>query len=397
MQKTGNPEAISEMNKRLILDELRFNGSMSRADLARKLGLSFPAISSNVKRLIETDYIQEVGVGDNSLGRKSTLLAFKADRGYVMGIDVGRFCIRVMLTDLLGNEIMSSNSRSVLQSSGEQAIKLICEQANEILAKSGKNTQDVLCIVLGIPGIIKKDEKTFRASFTQAYSKDELFCSLRKSFGNADILVENSVKLGAIGEQWKGAAVKYKNVVFISYGVGFGAAFILDGTLVQGANGAAGEIGYMLLDPIGIRKEFDAVGLLEETLVKSKIKRYLRGDCFVEEINEMLQKYRDGDEYTKLVIDEIAMLFGMALVNICAVLNPEILIISGGLGTNIGGLFLQEWRKILQDHVPFVPELVVSQMNGLETVLGAIITGVDHIHKGEVLFASQRYLADPTI
>jgi len=103
VQTINSPEAIAEYNKKLILDALRFNGNMSRADISRYLNLSFPAVSSNAKGLLEAGYIEEVGVGDNTMGRKSTMLAFNAERGFIIGVDLGRFRVRMMLADLLGN------------------------------------------------------------------------------------------------------------------------------------------------------------------------------------------------------------------------------------------------------------------------------------------------------
>ena len=91
MKKGSKPGDLGEANRMLILNRLRLNGSMSKADLARELGMSFPAISANVKILIEQGRVKESGEGDNSLGRKSTLLSFNEEMGVVVGVDVGRF------------------------------------------------------------------------------------------------------------------------------------------------------------------------------------------------------------------------------------------------------------------------------------------------------------------
>ena len=83
MKKGSKPGDLGEANRMLILNRLRLNGSMSKADLARELGMSFPAISANVKILIEQGRVKESGEGDNSLGRKSTLLSFNEEMGVV--------------------------------------------------------------------------------------------------------------------------------------------------------------------------------------------------------------------------------------------------------------------------------------------------------------------------
>ena len=382
MQTIRTPETIAEYNKKLILDALRFNGNMSRADLSRHLNMSFPAISSNAKGLLDANYIKEVGVGDNSIGRKSTLLAFNAERGFIIGVDLGRFRIRMMLADLLGNEIASTEiiNSADYPGDGKQSITLIHDQVADILDMSGKTKDDVLCIVIGIPGIIK-DGKSFLAPFTEQYLEQDMIETLQESF-EADVILENCVNLGVIGERWKGVGVKYNDLTYIAYGVGLGAAHIVDGKLYRGANGAAGEIGFMITDPVNIDNNYGDVGSLEEVLSRSKIEKYLNSGNFDEEIIKLIQRYKDGgDMYAKLLVDEIALNFGMALVSISALLNPEAIIIAGGLGANLGKLFIERWKKILSNHVPFVPELLFSELNHTETMLGAVMTGIIHIHE----------------
>ncbi|MCL2843231.1 MAG: ROK family transcriptional regulator [Oscillospiraceae bacterium] len=382
MQKTRTTETIAEYNKKLILDTLRFNGSMSRADLSRHLNMSFPAISSNVKGLLDAGYIMEIGTGNNAMGRKSTMLAFNAQRGYIVGVDLGRFRIRMMLADLLGNEVASTEitNSANLSGDGKQSIQLIHDQISSILEQTGKTKHDVLCIVIGIPGIIK-DGRSFLAPFTENYLEQDMIGSLQEAF-EADVLLENCVNLGVIGEQWKGSGVNYKDILYIAYGVGLGSALIVDGKLYKGANSAAGEVGFMITDPTRIDKQYNEIGSLEEALSRGKINNYLDSGKFDEEIVKLIERYKNGgNTYAKLIIDEIALHFGMALVNMCALLNPEVVIIAGGLGANLGKLFVDQWKETLSNHVPFVPDLLLSELNHRETMLGAVMIGITHIHE----------------
>ncbi|MCL2248809.1 MAG: ROK family transcriptional regulator [Oscillospiraceae bacterium] len=377
-----SPENIAQHNKRLILDALRKNGDMSRADLSRHLHMSFPAISSNAKGLLEADYILEVGAGDNSIGRKSTMLAFNSKRGFIIGVDWGRFHIRMMLADLLGNEIISTEAVNDSDSAnvGQERITLIHDRIAEILEKSGKTKDDILCIVIGIPGIIY-DGVSSLAPFTEKFSGKEFIDVLQESF-EADVILENCVNLGAIGEQWKGAGVNYKDITYIAYGVGIGSAHILNGNLYKGATGAAGEIGFMLTDPVNISNKYDDTGSLELMLSISKINHYLKSGSFNEDIIKLIQNYKDGEDlYAKLMIDEIALNFGIMLANVVSVLNPEIIIIAGGLGYNFGKLFIDHWQGVVKNHFPYAPKLVLSELNHTETMLGAVMTGINHVHE----------------
>ena len=385
MQKTRTTETIAEYNKQLILDALRFNGDMSRADLSRHLNMSFPAISSNAKGLLEANYIMEVGTGDNSVGRKSTMLSFNAERGFIIGIDLGRFRVRMMLADLLGNEVASTEivNSANLSGDGKQSIQLIHDQIKDMLKKTGKSKDDILCIVIGIPGIIK-DGRSFLAPFTETYLEQDMIETLQEAF-EADVLLENCVNLGVIGEQWKGAGKNYKDILYIAYGVGLGSALIVDGKLYKGANGAAGEVGFMITDPANIDQKYEEIGSLEEALSRGKINKYLDSGNFDEEVVKLVKLYKNGGSpYAKLIIDEITLNFGMALVNMSAILNPEVIIIAGGLGANLGKLFIDQWKEILNNQVPFAPDILLSQLNHRETMLGAVMTGIHHIHEYKI-------------
>jgi predicted NBD/HSP70 family sugar kinase len=385
MQKVKSLETIAESNKQLILDTLRFNGNMSRADLSRHLGMSFPAVSSNVKGLLDSNHILEVGVGDNSLGRKSTLLSFNTNRGYIIGVDLGRFRIRMILADLLGNEIATSeniNDANPL-GDGKQSIRLIYHHITEILEEAGKTKDDILCIVIGIPGIIK-DGQNFLAPFTEKYSEKDMIETLQEAF-EADVILENCVNLGVIGEQWKGCGVNYKDITYIAYGVGLGSAHIVDGKLYKGANCAAGEIGFMVTVPTDLNKKYDEMGSLEETLSIGKYNEIIDSHNFDLEIIKLIEQYQnDESTYAKKVFDKIALNFGIGLVNISALLNPEVIIIAGGLGANLGKLFIDQWKEILNNHLPFAPDLLLSKLNHRESTLGAVMTGIIHIHEYKI-------------
>ena len=384
-----SPETIAEANQKLILDALRINGSMSRADLSRHLDMSFPAISSNAKRLLEANYIIEVGIADNTVGRKPTLLAFNAQRGFIIGVDLGRFRVRMMLADLLGNEICSNetkNTANISGSNGNQSIMLVYSQISDLLQKSGKTKDDVLCIVIGIPGIMK-DGQSYLAPFTEKYPEKDMIETLQDAF-EADVILENCVNLGVIGEQWKGSGAGYRDIIYIAYGVGLGSAHIVDGKLYKGANGAAGEIGFMIQDPAKIGNSYDEIGYLEESLSLSKINNYLEHDNFNEDVTNLIEQYKNGNSANSKqiinAIDEIALHFGMALVNMSAMLNPEAIIIAGGLGASLGKLFLGRWQQTIKRHVPFVPDLLLSELNHRETTLGAVMTGIIHIHEYKI-------------
>ena len=110
---------------------------MSRADLSRKLGMSFPAVSSNVKVLLDAGYIREIGEGNNPFGRKSTMLSFNADRGYIVGVDVDVSGCALWLQTSLGEVIASAHDKS----RPHGMVKNICRLVREAVQKEWKKPE----------------------------------------------------------------------------------------------------------------------------------------------------------------------------------------------------------------------------------------------------------------
>ena len=136
----------------------------------------------------------------------------------------------------------------------------------------------------------------------------------------------------------------------------------------------------MVSDPAKLRNKFDEVGVMENIISRDKMQRFISHDNFQEAVDQLIQKYKNGDVYSKMILDEIYLTIGMAMINISAVLNLEAIIISGGLGTSVGRLFEDKWNVLLKNHVPFPPQIVFSEMDNQEGVLGGISVGIKKIH-----------------
>lgn len=380
--QSGNPEKIGEMNRQLILDCVRKHGPLSRADLQRILNISFPAISANVKRLLEGGYLLEAGSGGNKLGRKSTLLQFNAARAHVIGVDLGRSQIRAMLADLDGSELNYHKEPLACSASEDQKLEdRLSEMFSLMMESSGVRPESVECIAIGFPGVPDKTRnRLLIAPFMTPPDLSAIEENLRVLCPNASILMENAVNYGAIGEKWHGAARDYRDIAYINYGVGIGAALVLNGALYHGANGAAGEIGFMLPDTRHARDSFDEQGVLETLISGRYISRMLTDRGLDADIREILNRSAPGEANYDDIVQRIVDYIGCVLVNITAVFNEEIIVLGGGLSDSLSETFIPVWKDMLARHVPFVPEIVVSQLHSRANVLGAIAAAIRNVN-----------------
>ena len=135
--EVATPERIGQHNKRLILDVIRKYGPLSRADLKRELGMSFPSVSANVKTLLDEGYVEIIGTGDSDVGRKPEMLAFNARRGYIVGADLGRSEMRVLLADLKGDQVAYVNEDAEEPRTGEVIIRQLQSLVRQAVSKAG--------------------------------------------------------------------------------------------------------------------------------------------------------------------------------------------------------------------------------------------------------------------
>jgi len=397
--KTGKPEVIGNMNKNAILALLRKEGPLSRAEIVRRLNISFPSVSSNVKALIESGLVLEIGESErnNGPGRKSTLLSYNASKGYVIGVDAGRSQIRAMCSDLLGTPVASVNKDSSYQNSGEYIFEQILSAITDLINMSEISENNLKCICIGIPGIWDEEKgKNRLAPFIHSWEDIRVKDRLESKFGT-EVIVDNSVNLGAIGEKWQGIAQGHKDIVFIDYGVGIGAGIILNNELYRGRNNAAGEIGYMALDKFYLRRSFKEEGALEELISGASIINSMKSfssmkslsnnkrDYSVEEIFKMAD---ESNILAKKVLNDMLIYLSIAIVNIVSVINPDIIVLSGRLGTAIGERYRQEIMDILEAHVPYVPDLVISELGDNAPVIGAIAVAIRYANSN-LMFAEQ--------
>lgn len=381
MNTTYTPELVGELNQRLILGMVRDNGPMSRADICRRVALSFPAVSANVKALLEKDLLCELGSGSNAMGRKSTLLGFHAEHGYVVGIKVGRCDVKQMLCNLLGNAVtIQSTERGCRFTEIHEIQQCIVDIAEKMLSQTGVSKEKILCVSMSLPGIIDDQKGTICIEpYLPELRREDLVTAIRTVFGEIPILFENNVNNGALGEQWKGAGQEYHDIFYLHYGIGMGGAMILQGSLWKGTNRAAGEIGYMLLDRSALQSQFEDEGSTEKALSGHAILSLLHGDNSERQLSQWFDLCDASNKEAITLLKQLIKDVGMLLVNVTSIVDPQVIILAGCVGVRMFRHGKSTWQQMLENHVPFVPKIVCSEMNDMESLYGAVKIGLDYL------------------
>ena len=379
----ARPELLSVMNKTQILNLLRTKGPISRAGISRALSISFPTVSANVKSLIEAGIISEGGEGDNELGRKSKLLKYNSKVGYVIGGDIGRNSIQIILADLEGN-IVDEITRNLDKGTfTKDTLSALDTSIDFMLRKEGIVPECILSVCIGVPYRI---DSTSRANYLNLSSDDPQNIRLDKYFElkfNAPVRVENSINLGVLGEKNYGAGKNFHNIFYIDFGVGIGSALLLNDTLFCGGNGAAGEISYSIADTNRVRTSYCDDGILEELIASAgEIVGLQHNDNkHIQEMKPIFDRALQYDKAAQDFLDLIARYFSVILVNSVSLINPDVVIFSGGVGVHLLERYYNTFLRFLSVHIPFVPQLIPSTLGKKGNSLGAVSVAMEHIHK----------------
>ena len=186
------------------------------------------------------------------------------------------------------------------------------------------------------------------------------------------IMLENDINLAALGERWLGVARGVDDFVFLSVGTGMGAGIVLRGELHTGRHGFAGEIDFAL-DAL----DEDVDPSLPRSPSSRPRSRAARGTSLRApfEARSVFDAARQGDEAARLVVAEVGRRIALHLAPVAAVVDVELVVLGGGIGSN-GDLLLEPVRRLLASWLPYPPQVEVSTVGEAAVLAGALAVGV---------------------
>jgi glucokinase len=329
--------------------------------------------------------------------RDLTKMATK--KKYVIGIDLGGTKILVGLLDGKFN-IVSSVKAKMIANKGEPVFFNLLVDTIEQLIKSAKvDLKDIQAIGMGCPGLIDSKKGIIISSPNINFMKNyPLSRKLSQQF-KLPIALANDVSVGLYGEHQFGAAKGFDHVVGIFLGTGVGGALVLNGKLYHGSQGGAGEIGHTLVNPFGALCGCGKRGCLETEISRPAIAaeaavlslKHLAPHlsaavgCDIAKIKsgELKESIENGDENIKLVVKNKAQLLGVAMANIVNILNPELIVLGGGVIEAVGKIIVPEAEKSMLNHaMPGLAKhvkVVPAKLKDYAAVMGAAKMAMDLI------------------
>jgi predicted NBD/HSP70 family sugar kinase len=370
----ARPPLIRAMNEQLLLGHIRLSGPCSRADLARISGLSKPTVSLALANVERAGLVRIAGQRTGVPGRTAQLYEVRPEAGFVLGLDIGLKYLRGAVADLAG-EVRTRDSRKVGATSVRGRLAELVELADDLCARAGTTRQAVTQTVIGTPGVY--DPKRNAIALTgglAGWDRPAALAGLREAFGPS-IALENDVDAAALAERTHGYGRDRESFAFVHVGTGIGMGLVLDGRLHRGVHGVAGEIAFMPLPDDEESTEARRRGPLEAAAAASGIVRAARtaGMRGAVSARSVFAAAARGDSRAVAVVAAEARLVARAVCCVITVVDPELIVLGGGIGQAPG--FASAVTEALAAMTPVLPEVKVSALGSDVVVDGCLAEG----------------------
>lgn len=363
----GNVESKSARNEFRVLQLIHAKPKISRVELCKETGLSPAAISAIVRSLIGTGLIEESGQNSSALGRKPVSLSLRDDCGFLVGVDLGSYFTRIVVTDMGGRQTYKEECRTEIHDGRDTVLSRTVKAVHKAIDQSRTKKGTFKGIGIGHSGVIDVS-KGLVLSFTRPGQMTEwknvpLQDIMEREFG-LPCQLEDSVRAVAVAEQHFGQGVGIDDFIYVHVGMGIGSAIFIDGKLYRGPGGSAGEFGHITVDEHGPLCCCGNLGCLEtlasceaiiqsvkdalEKGVTSKVLELAEENLDQISIEIIGQAARRGDSLSYRVLNEAVSHIAVALAGVVNLLNPHVLIFGGPLFRSAPELFLDPLKRIIR-------------------------------------------------
>ena len=314
-----------------------------------------------------------------------------SEKKYSIGVDLGGTNIVCAIVNYQGKIVNRLKVPTLAERGKEATIKRIIETIHENIVQSSVVPDDIIGIGIGAPGPL--DVKRGMINFAPNLPgwRDVPLRKILEDEFNMKVVLENDANAAAWGERCFGAGQGVNNLVCFTLGTGIGGGIIIDGKIYHGNNYGAAELGHMTVNKDGPRCNCGNYGCLEAyssaTGIKNRIKNRIREGIKSDFLNfdedklfeslrlkSIFEAARKGDRLTSIVVEEAISYLGIAIANITNILNPEMVVLVGGI-TNEGEKLLIPLKGEVKKRAFYSNykslKIVIGELGGNAGVLGA--------------------------
>lgn len=348
----GSLAWLRDRNRQRVLEILRMQGQISQADIARATGLSRTTVSSLIAELKGAGMVLDVDAKPAPArgGRPGVQLVLSDPSRVVAGIDFGHSHVGIAIADLAHNVLAERVSELDVNRQAVQALDRAARMFVEVLDAAGVDRRGVLGAGIGIPGPVDRARGSAgSATILPGWVGLRIASEMEDRLG-VPVQIENDANLGALAELTWGAGRDCSNFAYVKAATGIGAGLVIDGHLLRGASGTAGEIGHTTLDEAGPLCYCGNRGCLE-TVASGPAIVELVGPVDGERLTlaRIVELAATGDLRCRRAVADAGREIGVAVAGLCNLINPERVII-GGLLSRAGDVLMNPLRESIRRH-----------------------------------------------
>ena len=397
MRRGMNSMEMQKNNRILVFKTLQEKGMMTRAELAVELNLQKATITNIINEFFEMGIV-EVN-GETAAGLRGEKLNLKLDDIYTMSIGITRKDYQLAIFDLSGNMIKHSCCNFQKENGFREIVENLKADAVKMANEYGNNR--ILGICLAVPGLFinrpEKNEEIFMVSEFEELSQINVKAELEKALGRK-VMIKHDAKLSAYAEWRCAEEIKGQErgslVVVRSRGFGIGTGCVVNGNIMNGHLGLAGEGGYM---GINYNQARGNKGTFEYCAGSESAARYVKErlfefpDTILNEKStylEVFDAYRKGDALATWAVHKVAWMLGYGIANIIYLINPDCIIIGPDYPDTKD--FVNKIREAIRNFVPaFVEEnasIRYSKISQDSFLLGGFYYTFDNLCRRDNIF-----------
>lgn len=347
MNNTADQKLMRMMNNKVVIDVLRKEAPLSRANLSALTGLNRSTISSIINDLIDEGWVKETTYQSHNIGRPGLQLEINPAGGFAIGVEIGVDFILVVVTNFSADVIW----RKRIETDPDEGQVGIQEKAFKITSEAiefGKQECiRPLGIGIAIPGLVDVHDGILKLAPNLHWKDVPLRLIWTQQF-HLPVFIENDANAAALGEFYYGAARGIKNFIYIAAGFGLGSGIIIDGHLLRGNRGYASEVGHMTIDPEGEICSCGKRGCYEiltgPRAVIKRVKKLINEEGEDSTILKIFNDEADTFSYDMIVdaakkndkvaleaLEDVGSKLGIVVSNLVNIFDPKMVILGGAL------------------------------------------------------------------
>jgi predicted NBD/HSP70 family sugar kinase len=353
----GDLSRLRHLNALAALRVLRTDETgLTLTELSRRTGLSRASTEDVVRDLLARGWVAEAERTAGGVGRPARRYRFRADAGYLLGVDIRDHKVLALLTDLDGKVLHSHRVEVTPEHDRMERLTATDDAVRGVLRAGGVTAEQLWASGVGTTGLIDGTGKVMLSEALPQWTGVDLATHVSRLVGGP-VLVENDCKLAALAEAWHGVARHSRDVVFILSGLRTGTGLIIDGKLHRGFGNAAGEIGAL-----------PAAGW-------TRAPEHLQGWPIG---GGVFAAARGGDRRAVAALRRYVKDLAVGISALVLTLDPE-LVVFGGDFAGSADLILGPLRSELDRWCIRTPEVRVSGLADQGVALGAVKLAADHV------------------